>query len=258
VLLVGLVALAMAATLWRVPQAPTWLTPAFAVVALMAGVWLPRHVARTPRPVLQLSLLSEPGFLPAGLAVLFANFVMYTVFLAVPVFLSRLSGWGARDVGLLLAGMSILMAVTGPIGGTLSDRVGRRAPATFGSAVMIAGVAPLAFASAAWPWWALLLPQMVLGSGIGLSSAPVQTAAMQAAPVDLAGQAAGLFSTMRYAGSITGSAVMAAVLGDAAGVTSFHVLFAVLVGAALLATVAAGRLPGWFPGRPGPRTRDAV
>lgn len=243
-LFAGLVALALAATLWRVPQVPTWLTSVFAAVALAAAVWLPRHVARTPRPVLQLSLLARPGFLPAGLAVMFANFVMYTVFLAVPVFLTQLSGWGARDVGLLLAGMSILMAVTGPIGGTLSDRVGRRAPATFGSAVMIAGIAPLAFALAAWPWWALLLPLMVLGAGIGLSSAPVQTAAMQAAPVDLAGQAAGLFSTMRYAGSITGSAAMAAVLGDVAGVTSFHALFAILIGAALFATTAAGRLPG--------------
>lgn len=187
---------------------------------------------------------------------MFANFVMYTVFLAVPVFLTQLSGWGARDVGLLLAGMSILMAVTGPIGGTLSDRVGRRAPATFGSAVMIAGIAPLTFALAAWPWWALLLPLMVLGAGIGLSSAPVQTAAMQAAPVDLAGQAAGLFSTMRYAGSITGSAVMAAVLGEVAGVTSFHALFAILIGAALFATTAAGRLPGRVSG--GQRALDVT
>src|SRR5690606_38750965 len=44
VLLVGLVALAMAATLWRVPQTPPWLTPACAVIALAAALWMPRHV----------------------------------------------------------------------------------------------------------------------------------------------------------------------------------------------------------------------
>jgi len=79
---------------------------------------------------------------------------------------------------------------------------------------------------------------------VGLAGAPVQTAAMEAARADEAGQAAGLFSTMRYLGSILGAAGMAAILGSAADEAAFRVLFALLVLAAGASAVASSRLPG--------------
>jgi EmrB/QacA subfamily drug resistance transporter len=242
-LLVSLVSLALAATLWRVPGVPWSLSLVLALVAATTALLLTRHVARAPSPVLRLELLRRPGFLPAGLTVLTSNLTMYTIFLAVPVFMSERMGWGARDVGLLLAGMSVLMMVFGPVGGWLSDRVGRRAPALLGCLVTVAGVLPLTVIDVGWTYPLYLLPLVIVGTGIGLSSAPVHAAAMQAAREGEAGQAAGLFSTMRYAGSIVGSAGMTAVLGEAAGVGDFRVLFALLVVAALAAVASSARLP---------------
>lgn len=255
-LLVGLVSAALAATLWRVPEVPIALSPLLAVVAVAAAVVLPRHVARTRHPVLQLGLLGRPGFLPAGLTVAASNLTMYTIFLAVPVYLATQVGWGARDTGLLLAGMSILMAVTGPLGGWAADRFGSRPPALFGSALAVLGVVPLTLLDPSWSWVSLLIPMTVVGAGIGLSSAPIMTAAMRAAEAEEAGQAAGLYSTMRYAGSITGSALMAGVIGDAAALSSFHLLFLVVVAAAVAASISASRLPGKarLTGNAGPAT----
>ena len=88
-----------------------------------------------------------------------------------------------------------------------------------------------------------MLPLVVIGIGVGLGSAAVQAAALQVAGRGRAGQAAGLFSTMRYLGSITGTAAMAAVLGAAPGDPAFRSLFVGLVVAASLAAVASGRLP---------------
>jgi MFS transporter, DHA2 family, methylenomycin A resistance protein len=50
-----------------------------------------------------------------------------------------------------------------------------------------------------------------MGLGLGVSGAPVQTAAVEAVPVGKTGSAAGLFSTARYLGSVTGSTLLAVV-----------------------------------------------
>jgi len=242
-LLTALVGFALAATLWRVPGVPWPAVVALALVAAAAAWGLRRHVARVAAPVVDLRLLGRPGFLAAGGSILFSNLTMYTILLAVPVFLAQLVGWGARDVGLLLSGMSLLMLVFGPVGGWLADRTGRRAPALAGTLIAMLGAAPLVLVSTSWAWPAYLVPLMVVGTGIGLAGAPVQAAAMEAAGVDEAGQAAGLFSTMRYVGSILGAAGMAAILGSAAGEGAFRVLFALLVLAAGAAAAASSRLP---------------
>jgi EmrB/QacA subfamily drug resistance transporter len=242
-LLTTLVGLALAATVWRVPGVP-WPAVAALALASFAAAWmLRRHVARTPSPVVDLRLLARPGFLPAGVSILASNLTMYTILLALPVFLAQLVGWSARDVGLLLAGMSLLMLVFGPVGGWLSDRVGRRAPALAGTLIATAGAAPLVAISTTWAWPAYLVPLMVVGCGIGLAGAPVQAAAMQAARAGEAGQAAGMFSTMRYLGSILGAAGMAAILGAADDERAFRALFALLVIAAGVAAAASSRLP---------------
>lgn len=97
--------------------------------------------------------------------------------------------------------------------------------------------------NAGWSQGDLLLPLIIVGVGMGLSSAPVQTAALQAARHEEAGRAAGLYSTMRYLGSISCSAGIAAVLGATGSVPEFRLLFVLLVGAASAAVLASTRLP---------------
>jgi DHA2 family methylenomycin A resistance protein-like MFS transporter len=100
-----------------------------------------------------------------------------------------------------------------------------------------------------WSWLLYLIPLVCIGAGLGLSMAPVQATAIETASSDQAGQAAGLFSTMRYLGSILGSSVMAAVLSGATPpVTHFRILYAMLFLSACGATIAALRLPRWLGG----------
>ncbi|MDF1523958.1 MAG: MFS transporter, partial [Trueperaceae bacterium] len=74
-----LVGFALAATLWRVPGVPWPAIVALALVAAAAAWSLRRHVARVASPVVDLRLLRRPGFLPAGLSILFSNLTMYTI-----------------------------------------------------------------------------------------------------------------------------------------------------------------------------------
>ena len=168
---------------------------------------------------------------------------MYTVLLSLPIFLDKLAGWSGEAIGLLLAGLSIQMVIFSPVGGRLSDRRGRRYPALLGAVLVAIGTAPLIAIDTDWSWLVLLGPLVVVGIGVGLSAAPVQATAVNAVAVGEAGQAAGLFSTMRYLGSILGSAGLAAILSDPPLVGDFHILYLVLSVAALMAVATASRLP---------------
>jgi sugar phosphate permease len=78
------------------------------------------------------------------------------------------------------------------------------------------------------------------GIGLGLSSAGMQTASVEAVGVHEAGVAAGVYSTSRYLGSIIGSSVIAALLSDSRPESSgYNAVFAMIVAAAVVATVTS-------------------
>lgn len=243
----GLVFLVLCMTAWRLPDAPLFLTPILALCAAGALLALVRRSGRVPNPVLDLSLLRARGFAPAVANVLLGNLTMYTLLLSLPLFLAAWSLWDSARIGLLLAGLSLPMLVFSPLGGRLSDNLGRRAPAILGTFLMTAGTLPFLLVNPAWSWLLYLGPLVCIGAGLGLSMAPVQATAIETAPSSQAGQASGLFSTMRYLGSILGSSVMAVILSGAASpVTHFRVLYAVLFVSACGATIAALCLPRWL------------
>jgi DHA2 family methylenomycin A resistance protein-like MFS transporter len=240
--LVGLVALALSLTIWRLDGVSVLLAPFLAGLAVVSALGLLHRSRHHPAPALNFGLFNRPGFAPATLAVLFSNLAFYTVLLSLPIFLDKLGGWSEGNVGLLLAALSVQMVIFSPIGGRLTDRRGQRYPAVLGTLLISAGVCPLIVIGSGWSWYMLVVPLVVLGIGVGLSSAPVQATAISAAAAGEAGQAAGLYSTMRYLGSILGSAGMAAVLSDHPITTDFRILYAGLTVAALLAIAAASRL----------------
>jgi MFS family permease len=206
-----------------------------------------RHGRRSPNPVLNLALLRARGFTPAVTNVLLSNLAMYTLLLSLPLFLAAWSTWGSAQVGLLLAGLSLPTIFLSPLGGRLSDRVGRRAPVVVGACLISLGILPFLAIGPTWSWPLYLLPLILVGAGLGLSMAPVQATAIETAPSSQAGQAAGLFSTMRYLGSILGSSILAAVLiGPTPPVGNFRVLYAALFLSACGAIFAGWRLPVWL------------
>ncbi len=90
---------------------------------------------------------------------------------------------------------------------------------------------------------------------MGLSFGAASTAALEAAPRELAGAAAGTNSMMRYLGSIIGVGILGAVLSSGEAVPSvglFRQMFAVLAVTAALATVAAAFVHRFPPESPGP------
>ena len=203
-------------------------------------------------PIAEWRLFRIRSYAGATGYILLSNLVMYTTILAVPFFVEEVQGKSSATAVTLLGAVSLPVVFIAPIGGRISDSVGRRAPVVIGSVLMVAGVTALLFGinpDVSYLFLALVLA--LLGVGLGLSTGPASAAAIESTPRELAGAAAGTNSMMRYVGSIIGAGVLGSVLNTnaaAPGTDLFRLIFALLVVMSVLAALC-GLLVHRFPKR---------
>lgn len=244
----GLFAVALGAVI----AIPALLKADHRVVALVAalagvtvGVLFVRWELRASSPVVDVRMFTQSHFAAACASIGLSNLVMYTTLLALPLYLERVRGHSVQVSGLVLASLSAFAAIWGPIGGRWTDRTGRWLPAVTGAAVLLAGVGVLAVAVGDSSLIPVAAALALMGIGIGVSGAPVQTAAVEAVARERTGSAAGLFSTSRYLGSVAGSTVLAVVFSRRPGSGEdgrFISLFAGLSLAAFLGVLVNSRV----------------
>ena len=225
---------------WR---AVFWANIPIVIAALLFGLlfdWSAVSEAR-PRQTRRLidwleisALFRNQTFARANGAIMFSNLAMYVALLAIPMLMSSQRSWSSVQIGLLLAVMSVTAAVFSPVGGRLSDRLGRRVTGAAGMALLTLGVLPLAILGNTIFLSLLLACLSLTGIGLGLSSVSLQTSALESVELQQAGLATGISSTSRYVGSIAGSKVLALILGLAPiEAANFRLVF-------LVATIGAG------------------
>ena len=156
----GLSALLLALTegeRWGWISAATLGVAGASVVLLCLWVWVE---LRVPEPMVNIAMMRDRAVLWTNVVAVIAGFAMFGTFLLVPSFVQ--AGAGVPDAiaaridygfdasvivaGLFLLPASAVMLVVGPLGGLLETRVGARALAGVGSAVLGAGGLTLAFA----------------------------------------------------------------------------------------------------------------
>lgn len=247
VVLTGL--LAGCAWLLNPGDVPAWAVPAGLVAVGITLVVFLRYESAQTDPVLQPRLLRVRPFAAATAAMGLSNLALYSTLLAVPVLLAQRSGWSSGEIGMTLAALSVPMVALSPVGGRLSDRLGRRTTATAGLVLLAGGMLPLAVAGPGVSVPLLVGSLICAGAGLGLSNPPIQTAGIEALDPRDAGVGSGLFSTGRYLGGIAAASLVAA-SGTGEGGAGFATLFALAAAAAWLAAVLATRLPGRPPFAP--------
>jgi MFS family permease len=202
---------------------------------------------RVSDPVVAFSLFGSLHFSAGAFLIAVQNLVMYALVFQVPLVAAALFDLDARGTGQLLVSMMLAMVVTSPLAGRLTDHLGARSLAVAGSLVALAGIAGLGWIDLSAPGQ-LVLPMVLLGIGLGLTTPAAQSASLSAVGWDLAGTAAGIGSTMRYLGGIVGVAIMSLLLdvhGTRAEVVSEHrILMAVFAGVLVVGLLCAVLLPG--------------
>ena len=204
---------------------------------------------RTDHPAVDPRLFASRSFAAAVVGVFGATVILHGTLVLVPLLVERLQGGNAQTSGFVLLGISALGAIAAPIGGRVSDAVGRRRPAVLGMLASVAGLGALWLVAPEASAVGLGLLLAIVGFGMGMSGSPRQTAALEMIEPERVGMAAGTYLTGRYIGGALGATLAGAVLGGtvtAAGVsTGFGILaaVAVVVAAASLFLPARRRLP---------------
>jgi len=241
---VGLTAL-LAAWAWLLNPGgvPAWVVPVGLAAVVLAVVVLLRYERAHPDPVLEPRLLRVKSFAAATAAIGLSNLALYGTLLAVPVLLAQRSGWSSGEIGVALAALTVPMVAFSPLGGRISDRLGRRVTATVGLALLSGAMLSLALSGRDMSVPVLVGSLLSAGAGLGLSNPPIQTAAIEALDPSDAGVASGLFSTGRYLGGIAAASLVAASV-TAVGANGYAALFGLAAVATGLAAALATALPG--------------
>lgn len=187
-----------------------------AVVAAVAGAVFVRAESRAADPLLPLGLLRRSRFLGPNAVAASMNLVGVGLIFAVTLYLQQLQHRSALWSGFALVPLFLPLAGLSPFTGRLTARVGPRVPMLLGLLVGALGGAGLLLLRADSGYAALLPALLGLGTGMGLLTSAVVTAAMRALPPEHAGLAGGANNTARQAGGALGVAAFGAVLGSPA------------------------------------------
>ena len=224
----------------------TALGSAFGGVALLTMfVWWERRVAE---PVLDLRLFGRRPFAAANVVIGLQNLAMYALLFQLPIFFEQVRNVEAGVTGRTIIAMMIAMVVCAPLGGRVSEWVGARTTAFAGTLTSLVGLSFVLDFDALQSPGDVLTGLILIGTGLGLSSAPSQAAAMTAVDPTEAGMAGGVVSTARYIGGVIGISVLGYLLGGERSVVDAHSAATVVYSAALvIAAAAALALPGRTP-----------
>ena len=230
---------------------------AVGALVLAAFVWWERQVEH---PAIDVGIFTVPIFSLTLVVIAAAVVVQYGILVFLPLLLETVRGFSALRVGVMLVPMAIGGAITFPIGGWITDRIGPRLPVMVGLVLLGASAWILGHMSIDSPTWNVEVAVFLQGLGFGFSMMPNSVTGLNALPAKFVAQATGVRQlNVRVAASF-GVAVLATIVATMAGGVSAagpnssaapllqHAYDTVFVIAAFVAVVGAV-LGAFLPGR---------
>lgn len=215
---VGMLMLVFPLTLGREMGWPLWghLTMASSVLVLGALVLYERHKsARDGSPLIELSLFTVASF-RAGIGVQVAFGIVTGIFFLVwTLYLQAGLGWGVLRAGLTGIPFSVATMLAASVSVQwLVPKFGRKVPQVGALAMatgMVSYIAVVERYGMEITPWQMALPLAMVGTGMGLITAPLANAVLSEVPRAHSGSASGLFNTALQMGHALGLALTSVV-----------------------------------------------
>jgi MFS family permease len=131
----------------------------------------------------------------------------YAITFLLSMYLYYIQGFPPAVAGTVLVAQPVMMAITTPLAGRLSDRIEPRLLATAGMTIVAAGLFALAFVGWDTPMAAVVGILLFLGFGYGVFSSPNMNSIMSSVADSRAGIASATAGTMRVLGQIASMAI---------------------------------------------------
>jgi EmrB/QacA subfamily drug resistance transporter len=194
-----------------------WLASRTVAGFLLAAGLLAAFVAyegRVAAPLLDVRLFKNGRFSAASLAVTLAFFALFGFIFLITQYFQVLRGYGPLETGVRLLPVALSTGIAAVAGTILAVRIGNKAVVATGlglAAVMFAWTSQVDGATS----YLEIVGQMVLlGTGMGLTTAPATESIMGAVPAANAGVGSGVNDTTRELGGTLGVAVIGSVFAS--------------------------------------------
>ncbi|HSN21905.1 MAG TPA: MFS transporter [Usitatibacter sp.] len=187
---------------------------ALAAAAALAFAFLERG---NPRGLVPFELFGSRPFSAALAAAGLMTFGMYALLFLMPLYFQIVRGDSLLMAGARLLPLSVAFVAVSRWNGRIVHAIGSRATMTAGMAAMGTGELLCAFAGAGTPHALLAAALAIVGVGLGLNTAPVNSVAVASVPHERSGTASGLLNTARMVGATLGIAILGAVFAHFAG-----------------------------------------
>jgi EmrB/QacA subfamily drug resistance transporter len=178
-----------------------------AVLAAAFGAW----ERRTEQPMLDVNLFRNPRFAAASAAVAISFFALSGFIFLVTQLFQFLKGYGPLSTGVRLLPVASFVAISSILGARLAVRLGTKLVVASGLFLMAAFYLWVSTSSVTTGYGTIAAQMVVLGTGMGLTSAPATEAIMGVVPKAKAGVGSAVNDATRLLGGTLGVAVIGSV-----------------------------------------------
>lgn len=181
----------------NLPQIDGWAMLILGIIGFLAFI---RWELKSKSPVFNVRLFKNTAFTFSSVAALINYSATFAVTLLLSYYLQYIKGLEPQTAGLILVAQPIIMAITAPIAGRMSDRIDARIIATTGMATVTLALFTMTFINSTTPITNIIIGLAVLGLGFGLFSSPNTNVIMGSVERRFYGVASATVSTMRLIG----------------------------------------------------------
>jgi len=181
-----------------------------AAVAGLGGFVITERRARVP--MVDFAFFRSRSFLGANLVAFVVSFAMLAMFFFLALYMQNVKGYSPLEAGALFLPSTVMIIITGPIAGRLTDRVGPRQLMVAGLVLVAISLFWQSFLEVDTTYGTLVGAFVLMGVGMGLTMSPMSTAAMNSVEPAKAGVASGILSMSRMVGGTFGVAALGALV----------------------------------------------
>lgn len=217
--------------------------------------------SRSSQPLIEQSLITSRLFVSGLIATVCAYAALFAVTISMPFFILDVQHRGTVNAGLLIGFVPLALAVTAPIAGILTDRIGSRWICTTALALLAGALLLIITGGMDLGTGRLILALLLIGMGLGGYEAPNDVDVLGSLPESRLSAGTAVLNAVRSFGMTLGVAVGGTLLqigvrhaegsSEARTTHGVHLALWAAVGLAVVGSIAAATRPS------GPQRKEA-
>lgn len=211
---------AVTALVFTIIEAPEWgwgdasTLAGFGAAAVLIALFVVWEL-RVEHPMLPVRIFSNLRFSAASVAVTSAFFALFGFIFVITQYFQLIRGYGPLEAGVRTLPVAAAIAVSSILAPKAVERLGTTNVVAAGLALMAVGFAWISTASTVTPYLEIAGQMLVVGTGLGLTTAPATESIMGSLSAERAGVGSAVNDTTRELGGTLGVAISGSVFSSA-------------------------------------------